>query len=131
MGRNPVSLLIVSFSDKTVVAFAISASIRSLVGSCMFCSSSWYSGICHSILWYLQYLLYAMHRFLLYPSFVFRLAMSALTASGWFRLVCLLRKLRAFLVNLIVYSLLLSFFIWIKTFKIGVGFGKMGVVCWL
>lgn len=46
-GRSPVSLLNVSLVDITVLAFAMSASIRSFVGSAMFCSSCWYSGISH------------------------------------------------------------------------------------
>jgi len=47
--------------------------------------------------------------------------MKAFTASGWLRVVCLLRYVRALRVKLIVYLLLLSFFIWIRMFGIELG----------
>ena len=71
-----------------------------------------------------------MHRFLLYPFFESSCAMKAFTASGSERLVCLLRNIRAFLVNFIVESALLSFFIWIRTFRIRAVYGCRGLVCW-
>ena len=56
--------------------------------------------------------------------------MKALTASGSDKLVCLLRNVRAFLVKFIIESALLSFFIWITTFRIrAVNFCR-GLVCW-
>jgi hypothetical protein len=56
--------------------------------------------------------------------------MKAFTASGSERLVCLLRNVRAFLVNFIVESALLSFFICIRTFRIRAVYSCRGLVCW-
>ena len=47
--------------------------------------------------------------------------MKAFTASGWLRVVWLLRYVRTLRVKLIVYLLLLSFFIWIRMLGIELG----------
>lgn len=63
-----------------------------------------------------------MHRFLLYPFRLWRLAVKCFTSSGFSRLACLLRKLGAFDVKCIVYSLALLSFISISTFRNRDGF---------